>query len=81
MVTFATRSGHVSYVEKVVAPYDWDDIIRTVIFLQTERDIILQYSQILPMETYRMSVEPTNSQNLPMPDTGMTVRTSSKRDF
>ena len=31
-VKFATRSGIVSYVGKVVSPGDWDNIIRNVIF-------------------------------------------------
>ena len=32
LVKFATRSGIVSYVVKVVAPGHWDNIIRNVIF-------------------------------------------------
>ena len=32
LVKFATRSGIVSFVGKVVAPGDWDNIIRNVIF-------------------------------------------------
>ena len=32
LVKFATRRGLVSYVGKVEAPGDWDNIIRNVIF-------------------------------------------------
>ena len=32
LVKGATRSGLMSYVGKVAAPSDWDDIIRNVIF-------------------------------------------------
>ena len=31
LVKFATRSGLVSYVGKVVTPGDWDNVIRNVI--------------------------------------------------
>ena len=42
LVKLATRSGLVSYVGKVVAPGDWDNITRNIIFRGGEGEIILQ---------------------------------------
>ena len=63
LVKFATRVGLVSYVGKVVAPGDWDNIIRNVI-LEAERinnvtiftnaaisDVAQTNSQIYPCQT------------------------------
>ena len=38
LVKFATRSEFVSYVGKVVAPGEWDNIIRNVIFRGIEEN-------------------------------------------
>ena len=73
-MTFATRSGHVSYVGKVVAPGDWDNIIRKCYFLEAERGnhfIVFTNPAISDVRrAYQFA-------NVPAPNTGMTASTYS----
>ena len=74
---FATRSEIVSYVGKVVAPGDWDNIIRNVIFRGREG------KSFYDITNHAISdVRSANKlANLPVPNTRMTARTYSKIEF
>ena len=70
-VKCATRSGLVSYVDKVAAPGDWDNVIRNVIFRGRKGKsfykschfgcpyIVQTYSQIYPCQTLGSPLEHT----------------------
>ena len=76
---FATRSGIVSYVGKVVAPGDWDNIIRNVIFRGREGKSFYDNLFTNPANS---DVRSANKlANLPVPNTRMTARTYSKIEF
>ena len=70
---FATRSGVVSYVGKVVAPGDWDNIIRN-----EERG---NHFTIFTNPAISDVRSANKLANLPVPNTGMTARTYSKIEF
>ena len=73
----ATLSGIVSYVGKVVAPGDWDNIIRNVIFRGREGNNFTLFTNpaISDVRSANKLV------NLPVPSNGMTAITYSKNEF
>ena len=73
----ATLSGIVSYVGKVVAPGDWDNIIRNVIFRGREGN----YFTIFTNRAISDVRSANKLVNLPVPNTGMTTITYSKIEF
>ena len=75
---FATRSGIVSYVGKVVAPGDWDNIIRNVIFRGREGKPFYELFTNPAISDVRSA---NKLANLPVLNTGMTARTYSKIEF
>ena len=76
LVKWATRSGLMSYVGKVAAPGDWDDIIRNVIFRGREgKSFYNIYKSCL------LQILPNKFANLPVPNTGKTARTCSNIEF
>ena len=74
---FATLSGIVSYVGKVVAPGDWDNIIRNVIFRGREGKSVYA----IPNPAISDVRSANKLVNLPVPNTGMTAITYSKIEF
>ena len=72
---FATRTGIVSYVGKVVAPGDWDNIIRNVIFRGRERG---NHFTIFTNPAISDVRSANKLAKLPVPNTRMTARTYSK---
>ena len=77
LVKFATRSGLVSYVGKVVAPGDWDSIIRNVIFRDREGKSFYNIHK----SGHFGCPQQTNSQKLHVQNTVMTARKYSKIEF
>ena len=74
---FATRSGIVYYVGKVVAPGDWDNIIRNVTFRGREENHFTIFTN--PAISDVRSANKLST--LPVPNTGMTARTYSNIEF
>ena len=74
---FATRSWLVSYVGKVVAPGDWDNIILNAV-LEAERG---NHFTIFTNPAISDVRSANKLANLHVPNTGMTARTYSNIEF